>query len=477
MKKHLFFLMAVAMVAVAGLVSCTNEILNEEESSQGCRIIIPVHAASTKAVTVDETAHTSTAFFKTDENVYIYNVTKSTLDDAVLHPSTEGSSTTLEGTPNKEYESSDEVQVLYNTDAAGVVDYTAQDGSIEKVTDAGTGIVSITGISGGVISTTSTTLENLQSIYRLTFKYGDNTLNVRSVVITSMGGKLQTSYNVVDGSTTYGPVIASSSTSHVHLYVALRFASNPDDNILFQVIDEDGKVYTGTKQAPADGFTNGMLYASTISVTPHVFSVSADRQVYIAPGNLGKDGSTYSFIEPYGNWGFGGGAPKEQTKTAYFSWTAANGQSTIYGIPGWSILSSAEWDYLTGISNIVDTKRPMNEGVERCYIVKTSDKYGLLIPPDAATSADVAGLSAYSNQNPYNEANYIDYVAKGFAFLEATGGYQSAWDNADQVFCWSSTKYNDNNFYFLRVRLQNSKPDLQITVGNSRSYPARLVHD
>lgn len=477
MKRNFFRLIAAVLVASLSLISCTNELTGEDQPVKGYHISIPAHSASTKAI-VETGDGGISCVFKTTENVYVYNISSETWDDGVLHPASEGTSTVFSGDLNNPYSADQTIRVFYNTDSEGVVDYSGQDGSYENVKDAGVGEATISTVSDDVITTNETCVENLQSIFRFIFKDGTTPLeNVISVVISSVDGKLVSTYDAQNETDTPGSVVATSSEGRSAFYVALRFAPEASGALVFQVVTADGKVYSGSKSAPDGGYQNGKFYKDIkVAVTPHVFSVSDSKQVYIAPGNLGKDGDTYSFLLPYANWGYDStGSPDDLTKTAYFKWKKAvdNAPYTIYGIEDWTILSKDEWDYLTGVDEI--SPREMNTDVERLYIVKTSGKLGVIITPDGATASDVEGLTPYSNENKYNDVNYLEYVAKGFAFLEACGGYNSGWSNDDQIFSWTSTEKNSTNKYFIRVRL-NPNPDLQIAYGQSRYYPVRLVH-
>lgn len=479
MKKHYFNLFALALVASFGLVSCFESDL-EESVSTGYRIDIPVQAVSTKAVTDNGTS--AVASFKTTENVYVYNKATATVDDGVLHPTSNAAETSFSGTLNKTYAEGNTLKVMYNTDSKGVVDYCEQDGSIENVKDAGTGEVSISSVSGDVITTTSTTMDNLQSIFRFTFTYkGSELSGVRFVRIFSGDGKLQSQYDVVKGTGTYGPVTISRSDnlSDNYVYAGLRFDANAGDQIVFQVIDANGKVYSGSKKAPASGFAIGKFYKTTVAVSLYTFTVASGKKVCFSPGDLGVDGSVYSFTEPFAAWGWGN---KDASKRVWFNYDevhysdVATGQD-IYGVKWRNVKSTStsknttkphEWDYLT-------STRGMNSNVSKYYRV-TIPEHGccLLLPPDEAVEGDLEGLAEGATVT-----NYVKYLAKGFVLMISSGRAQVttswSWSFPDEGWYWTFWDFQyHNRFHF---NWSSSKAPGASATTNQFRMRVRYVHD
>ena len=269
MRKKIYFMFALLLGAGVAFLSCSKEDsqienIDTTEKNQ-YHVSIPAEKKSTKAV-----ADGGTATFKTTENVYICNTSKGNyVDWGVLHPNANGAKATFVGTLEGSYSVGNSLKVLYNTTLEGIADYTTQNGTIERVTDAGVGTVSVADIEpNGNLITTTADIENLQSIFKFTFKNKStgNTINVKHVKITSVGNKLQQSYDVVNDTPVYGPVEITNSTALSTVYMALRFTPTSGDPITFRVIDENGIFYQATKNAPAAGFAIGKFYNSTITV-------------------------------------------------------------------------------------------------------------------------------------------------------------------------------------------------------------------
>ena len=126
--------------------------------------------------------------------------------------------------------------------------------------------------------------------------------NSRTVKISSTDNKLVSAYDVItptSENTTHGPVTVSSASDLAVVYVALRFDANPSDAITFEVTDNAGKVYIGSKTAPEAGFTSGKFYTSTNSITVTPTSKLAFRGYEVSTGILerskvGDADATYS---------------------------------------------------------------------------------------------------------------------------------------------------------------------------------------
>lgn len=490
MKKHLF-IFAIALVTGFGLVSCIENDVNEDSSVQGYRIDIPVQAVSTKAVADD--GGKAVATYKTTENVYVYNATTSTIDDGVLHPTADATETTFSGTLNKTYSVGNTLKVLYNTNSQGVVDYSDQDGTIEGVKDAGMGEVTISSVSSGVITTNTAQLDNLQSIFRFTFKdkatSEDLGKNVRFVRIFSTGGYLQAQYDAVKNKAEYGPVTISREENlpNNFVYAGLRLDKH-NDELVFQVITKGGKVYSGSKTAPSGGFDMGKFYKATVELDLYTFTVASDTKVYFSPGDLGLEivngESVYSFTEPFTDWGHGNTtnyndatvAAKDVAKRVWFDFYFESGLAShdLYGIANWRIpkkvssaVESYEWNYL------VDS-RTMNSGVERYYMVTIpGHQYCLLLPPDETKSSDI-GSDLTSGSVSGND--YIKYLGKGFVLLFNTGrGIYSgswSWGSSSSGFYWAVND-GSNRYYFT---WPDASPKVDWGSNRMRNH-IRYIHD
>ena len=470
MKKNLFNTLVLLLIAVA-FVSCSKESSEIESSSKGYKVSIPANKISSKAV-----ADGGTATFKTTENVYVCNTDKgNAIDEGVLHPSANTASANFDGTLEGDYEVGNTLKILYNTNGSGVADYSSQNGTLAGVVDAGFASVDVTDISGGTITTGTATINNLQSIFKFTFKNGSTTLNVKSVTISSAGNKIQTQYDVVNETATYSYLTVSNATTLSTVYVALRFTSNENDPITFLVTDENGVQYLGHKNAPSTGFAVSKFYTSTINVTPISFSVDYGTTVIFSPGNLVKTDNTYEvgdinatyefesipFNTNGGSLGYDQGAPTSTSARGYFTWNeiATADETprlfTVNGVSGWRSMTYDECDYLLWY-------RDMNDGVRNFYRIDLGSdqtQIGFLIPPDGATSDDVVGLNGGTGASSgfTQNVNVNSYISKGFVFLPAVGVYIAGSENKWFRNCtitdvtihygyyWLTTEYDDDH--------------------------------
>ena len=487
MRKHVFGLITLACAVSVSLVSCTKEPVVEEEPIGGYSISIPVQDAETKAVSEGSGKAVST--FLTTENVYVYNQATGAIDSGVLHPTSDASTTTFSGTLyDTKYSAGNVLKVLYNTGSDGVVDYSAQDGSIENVTDAGKGEVTVASVTSSVITTTSTTIENLQSIFKFTFRYGGAEISgIRFVRVFSGNNKLCAQYNAATGATTYGPVTVSreDNLANNYIYAGLRFDANPSDVIVFQVVDANGKVYSGNKTAPASGFAIGKFYNTTVDVNLYTFTVASGKKVYFSPGDLGVDNGVYSFTEPFADWASGNTtnaneAADAPAKRVWFDFYFESGLATgtVYGISNWRIprkvsdaVESYEWNYLVN-------SRTMNAGVDRYYKVTIpGHQYCLLLPPDETVSGDLDGLTTGATVS-----DYVKYLAKGFVLLFNTNrGIYAAntltWSWSTSNFAkqgWYWAVFNSSNRYYFTW--PDAGPKVDWGANRMRNH-IRYIHD
>ena len=269
-----------------------------------------------------------------------------------------------------------------------------------------------------------------QSLFSFTFNDGTNDLSndLRFVRLFSCQNKL---YN---GSTTYGPYTVSSIVNFDnHVEATLNLDSDNGDQLVFQVVTSEGKVYSGSYDAPDGGFIMGKTYDMTVIVKAYTFSVASSKQVYFSPGDLGVDNGVYSFTEPFTAWNQDQTSMTEKTnnpttskRTWFIRSEVQNGQ-TVYGID-WRIQDYApEWKYLVGIND--GSKRTIDAGNVSLYYkvhintTELGDRYWCyLLPPDQTTADDIeADLKNYKSGTEYYEVtDYLKYIAKGFVLLMDT---------------------------------------------------------
>ena len=288
-----------------------------------------------------------------------------------------------------------------------------------------------------------------QSIFTFTFRDADTQTNLgglRFVRIFSCQNKL---YN----STTFGPHTVSSATGTADMANpvkdTLKFGPDDGDQLAFQVIDANGKVYSGLYDAPTGGFPMGS-YDLTVDVKAYTFTIRANQKVYFSPGDLGIDNNVLSFTEPFTDWAKGNTSTTEPTKRVWFDQqTFSLVERELYGITSWRIPGyvSSAWEWENLIS------RSMNDGVSAYYRVTiSSHMFCLLLPPDETISTDI-GVDLTSGNVP----DYAKYLGKGFVLLMNTNrgtsgkngwGWGTTGGTYDKQGHYWTIRDNDQRYYF-----------------------------
>ena len=289
-------------------------------------------------------------------------------------------------------------------------------------------------------TTKTAVLGTLQSTFNFTFKCGSTTLDdIRFVRVFSVKNKLH-------NETSYGPYTKSADTDFASPVSAnLYFDKVSGDQLAFQVVTSDGKVYSGLYDAPLDGYGIGETYDVMANVKLYTFTVASGK-VYFSPGDLGVDNGTYSFTEPFTTWGWDSSNVSLATRV-WFDYREIQSGHVIYGI-NWRNFNSLttstittqpqEWDKIIGRTN-------MNAGVQAYYRVNVSGHANcLLLPPDETQSTDI-GADLTSG----TVTDYAKYLGKGFVLLISTGRalYSStlSWGYASQGWYWALWKNMSNN--------------------------------
>ena len=296
------------------LTACTNDDNTTEQ--QPCQTGAPVYyrvnipatmgenGGQTRAVSYNSETGGLDATFRTTDNIRVCNKTKG-LDAQdgdenylLLHPDANGTTANLTGkltfydyTGYSHVDVNDVLVLAYNTD-----DYfmyqddmftgTKQSGTLDGLSsyDYASCEVSITGISGTgtaddpyELTTSKAEFKNAQSMYKLAFTGLSANAGVQTVTIHSASDKLVktcslTSYSAVNDDVMIElEVDADVGGDHI-IYAALRFdpldSETETDDIIFTVIDSEGRKYFATKTSPAGGFKNGKYYTSTIELKP-----------------------------------------------------------------------------------------------------------------------------------------------------------------------------------------------------------------
>ena len=303
--------LAAAAVALCGMTACTNDdnIIADEPATEqpaavtAYQVSIPATIGgdgTTRAVDYNSETGGLDATFTTADNIVVYlnkgaqscYSTESKDVYSKLHPDQAGKSANLTGTMKfvRNYalgtsepsawatlDVNDELTLYYNT-ANGVFDYSGQTGTLAGLSgydfaEATVTVESATGTStdGYTATTTKAQFKNAQSMFRLAFSGLPTGVGVKSVTVSSAGGKLHTR-NVSTGnvSITLDDAARTANGEGV-VYAALRFdalGSGETDDVTFYVTGTDDVLYTATKTSPSGGFANGKYYKSSITLAP-----------------------------------------------------------------------------------------------------------------------------------------------------------------------------------------------------------------
>lgn len=235
---------------------------------------------ATKAIDAEDATGKLPAHFETSDKIYVYNSSKGYRDDSgYLQPNSNSASATLSGNlkgtssgTTKGYEVGNNLKLLYNFTETGYAYYTDQKGTFESVQNydfaekSGLAITSIE--ADGSIVTDAFTFTALQSIFKFTFMFGGNPVNVKKVTIGSENNYIRTSLSSWGSSNTLGDLVVNLDTPNSDgvVWAAIN-TSHSNDNINFTVIDANGVTYVATKATPSGGFSMGKYYTSTINLS------------------------------------------------------------------------------------------------------------------------------------------------------------------------------------------------------------------
>ena len=290
-----------------------------------------------------------------------------------------------------------------------VLNFPLPTGTYKKVTviayDAVTGgnallgtTISLNNYSANITRATKkvATLGPLQSTFNFTFKNNSTTLdNVRFARVFSVKNKLH-------NGTSVGPFTASSDSDlPTPINAVMYFEKVSGEQLVFQVVTNDGKVYSGILDAPSEGYDIGGTHNVTANVNPYTFTISSGKKVYFSPGDLGIDNDVLSFTEPFTTWGHGdtkASTPDIPKRVWFDHYTFSLGERTVYGITSWRIPGYVSGDYEW--NNIVN--RTMKTGVAPYYRVNIPGHLNcLLLPPDETASSEIGSDLSSGNVTDY----------------------------------------------------------------------------
>lgn len=478
--KKIFVVLAILAL---GLTACNTDIEQPvetpviEKGSAVYQVRIPASmGAETKAVAFDGT-NAAVSTFAAGDKVYIYNETKGAMacDDqgnAIALTLTAGDITndgkncTLRGNLTfYKYENStwnavavdgsDSYKLLYNLSDPDKYEpiyscfwYIEQDGTAAGIADYAIATTTLTEDVGQLTPTSTVSFTNVQSMFRFQFiNEASNPINVKHLVITSKNWAIAQGYYPFSPYYTcdFIPVtLTTPTTDYIYVALCINESIAAGDELSFTAVDADGKVYTGTKAAPASGFVNGKYYYNS-SAIPLTHDASQDR---IRPTIVWTNPSTP--VEPdYGGIYNLSTADFDITlsgtsRNCFFDNTNSgtvrlNGiDATNYG----QFLSSGDnltVELLNGSANtIVST----NTNGTRCIGANTLKLCGngtLTVTAKSAADCGIRGTTNYSTSNNDNATTTerdvtTQLAADGFIVTRS-----ARTDNADGTYTWTYT--------------------------------------
>ena len=455
------------MLAVAAvLTACTNEdnftndqLPNTGNEARTFTVNIPAsmgEGAQTRAVTFnnDATPPTATGRFDESEEVYVYNETKGVLLSGVLNPtdiSNGGKLCNLKGTLTGSFDAGDQLTLLYNmyydTDPAECSFwYGGQDGSESGVVDGGMATGVSATISDSKLTTDATvTFAMQQAIFRLQFTDGTNPINVNSLIIKCTGSDVASCYNPFNNepyiySEQSIKVIPTTATNE-YLYVALCINENASPSTLtFTVTDDEGNVYTATKDAPSGGFKNGKYYYSSAAtvltwqtklVKPTITNITnVDYAGEFGPDLI--DNSYYLLPVNYEN-------PLEITisGTSNGYWFSANGENAIIHLN--NLTATHDSNYFISAANLTldisgtntITCKTENQAISSNGTLKLKGNGTLTVTANASSRYGLYASSNYENSNNSDASVLAD---PGYTVTRS-----DMTDNPDGTYTWTYT--------------------------------------
>ncbi len=316
-RKNYIFSLALALLMgtlTMSLTACSNEDIvanNTQQPAQGevrtYTVSIPAtiggDEAQTRAVDFSGTdavgKPTAIATFATTDKIYVYKKSPSpawlswnseTSSFDYLSPNKAGTNCTLTGSITGQFAVGDVLELYYNMErldsdpanCAFVCDI--QDGTASGIPDYAIATVKVKSIDAGNITFCQESgdddetahFDNLLSMFRFSFTDGSNSISVKRVKITSDNDAIFSRYLPMESPALYvptysWPIIATlpaPTTDNIYVGIGINENKSSVGAVMnFEVEDADGKVYTGTKAAPAAGFAKGKYYYSTSPVT------------------------------------------------------------------------------------------------------------------------------------------------------------------------------------------------------------------
>ena len=291
-----------ALSAVMNWTGCQNKLepedpaISEDKPAVRDSVTLTIEAgksADTKALELTNENGPLNAFWRSGEVVKVFaSGSASAIGTLTATPKDDNTLATLSGTIDVTGLSANQTLILLfpkeTWSYEGQTGRLLHDGvnhptwqSIEKDFDYARAEVTITEVSStSIITSSTTTFQNQQSIYRFGFRHGTvdgPTIRSKTVRLTSNQGQLAKSVNVLTGEVTrYSsgePMVIdlpealtqAEADANTLLYFAIRNGNKTaDDTFSFTIYDNDGATYKGTKTIPSTIIDKSFISAKTV---------------------------------------------------------------------------------------------------------------------------------------------------------------------------------------------------------------------
>lgn len=496
MKKIFSTFSALAIVAALSMftVSCSSDeiIVSEPQqpNEQAYNISIPASFnEGSRAVSFNDgnkksgTLPTCNGVFVEKEEVYVYNVTKGHLLSGNLitsNISEDGKSCVLTGELTGTIEKGDELKLFYNMDDVRYEEddedptesgfrFYSQKGTKAGVLDGAETTVKVGDFVNGYLTTTGdASFQLLQSMFRFQFKDENNKrfylkslkLKSRNKALVGVYYPMETGYDNQNDCRDYEISLQNATPSFI--YAAIRFNENKvkDDMIKFFAYDEDGNLYKGTKDAPKDGFKNGMFYYNSSAINLTKYPLTKPKIEWINVKDKDYMDGTYGDYY-YSVYSPNNGKPIEfgisENCNGYGFYVSSNSIIHLKDLTAimfekninrfiWTI-DDMNLD-INGENSIVfdkDAYDAYDAIPVQCDKLKLSGNGTLTVTSNKAENCGVLGIYNYNTKDP-KSSNYNNYENTGEIDVSeqlAAEGYtvirSARKDNADGTYTWTYT--------------------------------------
>ena len=482
-----------AAVTLGSLTACSSEdimVVEKQTATQAQTYTVSIPAsmgddAETRAVTFNGT-NKAVSTFAAGDKVYVYNETKGAMacdgeGNAIaltLTPgdiSNDGKNCTLAGTltfykyENSTWnavavESSDSYKLLYNLSELNTQDpinsnfwYIEQDGTAAGIADYAIATTTLTEDGGQLTPSATVSFTNVQSMFRFQFiDESSNAINVKHLVITSKNYAVASFYRpllpstnpyIYDTFLSFPVTLATPTTDYIYVALCIKESEAAGDELSFKAVDADGKVYTGTKAAPTDGFKNGKYYYNTSAITlAHDASqdITAPNIVWtnpnasIEPNYEGK----YNIYSENFDFTLSGTSRNCDFYLINAGTVRLNGINATYSGPFFNCGNNLTVELLNGSANtIVNTNNTYGTNCIGANTLKLSGNGTLTVTAKSTDDCGIRGTTNYSKDKSNNDkatTTAIDVSAQ-----LAADGYKvtrsAMTDNGDGTYTWTYT--------------------------------------